>query len=340
MRKLLNTLYVISDDLYLSLENNNVIVTHQKEVVNRIPMHTLESIVIFNRKGISIPLMEACARNGVQIFLLSYTGQMNAVITGHLNGNVALRKAQYCLSLDEQASISLAGTLVQGKLANMVSLLCRYSRNHSNDTKEEWSSVANKIRVLAEKATTTTRHETLLGLEGEASALYFDMFGDMIRNPEFQFQKRSQRPPHDPVNALLSFAYVLLTNICVSAAENSGLDPYIGFLHQDHPGRFSLACDLVEEFRQSIADRFVLNMLNNRIIRPQHFERTDENAVFLNSDGKRILITQWQKYMQNEVLHPTLKENVRIGLIPFIQASALTSYITGSTHEYKPFIRT
>lgn len=185
-----------------------------------------------------------------------------------------------------------------------------------------------------------TELDALRGLEGECAAAYFGAFDDLILNQkdDFHFEQRNRRPPVDRVNALLSFAYTLLTNDCAAALEAVGLDAYVGFMHRDRPGRKSMALDLMEELRPVLADRFALTLINTKAIRKEHFKRHENGAVLLSDAGRKIVLQAWQERKRETLTHPYLKEKMYWGLVPYVQALLLSRYLRNDLDGYPPFL--
>lgn len=339
MRKLLNTLYISSADLYLRLENDNVIVQREQEELERIPLHTLESIVSFTRTGISVPLISSCSKHGIPIFLMSDKGNLLAEISVPSQGNILLRKEQYRMTDKPEKAVRFASAFIQGKIRNQRHIIDRFIWEHNPET--NLSSVSTELDNTAKRITDITDIDTLRGLEGGASAIYFSVFDVIIneQKTDFRFHGRSRRPPLDRTNALLSFGYTLIHNECAAALESVGLDASAGFLHEDQPGRKSLACDLMEEFRSSVVDRFVLSMINRKIIHPDQFETGNNHGVYLNQSGRRTFLHHWQLNKKEQLFHPVLNENVSLGLLPYAQATLLAKAIRGEVAEYVPFFR-
>ncbi len=341
MRKWLNTLFVLSEDSYLALEGETVLVLAGEEKRGQFPLHTLESILCFSYKGASPALMGACAQRGVNLCFLSPKGRFLARVSGENPGNVLLRKAQYRVSDDEGQSCRLARCFLFGKVYNCRWSLERTRRDHALRVDEE--ALAHACSLLA-NALPAILCETdlgaLRGLEGQAAAVYFGAFDRLILNQRetFSFSDRSRRPPLDPVNALLSFSYTLLTNACVGALESVGLDAYVGFLHRDRPGRSSLALDLMEELRPLFADRFVVTLINNRVIRPNYFVTRENGAVWLTDEGRKAVLSAWQKRLGETLTHPYLKEKLPWGLVPYVQALLLARTLRGDLDAYPPFL--
>jgi len=341
MRKLLNTLYVTTPETYLALDGENVVVLLENAEKLRIPLHTLESIAYFGYKGTSPALMGACAERGIRLSYFTPNGRFLAAASANENGNVLLRKCQYRLSDDSGMSAEIARSFILAKLYNSRWILERATRDHPQ--RVDVAAIKASCRVLADQAhtlETCADLDTLRGLEGSASERYFSHFNDMILtgNEQFYFSGRNRRPPLDRVNAMLSFLYALLSNTCASALEQAGLDPYVGFLHRDRPGRVSLALDLMEEFRGLFCDRLALTMINTRAISAKNFDFKENGAVFLNDSGRKAVITAWQARKQETIMHPYLSEKVPWGLVPHLQALLLARYLRGDLDAYPPFL--
>lgn len=341
MKKLLNTLFVQSEDYYLSLENNNILAYKGKELVKRIPLINLENIVYFGYKGASPALLGACVKQKIGFTFLLPTGKFLARVNDLGEGNnVLLRKEQYRISDDEEKSLKIASAMIVGKILNARAVLMRGMRDHklSLDT----AMFKTHIDDLMDAAKSARKAETLnwlRGVEGNAAQSYFSLLDSLVLQDKkhFFFHSRNKRPSLDRVNALLSFGYTLLAHDCASALESVGLDSYVGFLHRDRPGRSSLALDLMEELRNPYVDRFVLMMINNRIITAKQFKTAENGAVFLNDEGRLAFLSKWQEKKKDSITHPFLKEKISWGLIPYVQAMLLARYIRGDLDAYPPF---
>ena len=341
MKQLLNTLFVTSEDIYLSLEGENVLANREKNVVARYPLHTLQTIVSFSYSGASPALMGACVRRNIALSFCSPGGRFLARAAGITNGNVLLRRQQYRIADSPSESLQTAKNFITAKIFNSRWVLERSLRDHP------MSIDAGKVKDASEKlkesvytARSCTDAGSLRGIEGEAASTYFSVFDELILNPDpcFIFETRNRRPPLDCVNALLSFAYSLLANDCANALESVGLDPYVGMMHTDRSGRKSLALDLMEELRPSFADRFVLSGINNRSFQSNMFAKTDSGAVLLTDDGRRSFFKLWKSRRDENLTHPFLKEKIQWGLVPYVQALLLARYIRGDIDEYPPFL--
>lgn len=340
MKKLLNTLYITSKNEYLSLDGENIVISQEQKEVMRVPLHNLQEIITFGYTGASPALMGACAQRNIGLSFFSGNGRFLARVTGEVKGNVILRKQQYRISENKQQSIQIAKNFIMGKIYNSRWILERASRDYA--LRIDVEKIKKKSVFLRESIENVRKCEnatSLLGLEGEAASVYFSVFDDLIlqQKEDFYFQGRNKRPPLDNVNAMLSFAYALLAGMCASALEAVGLDPYVGFFHTDRPGRVSLALDLMEEFRSVMVDRFVLTLINKRIIKPKHFIKKESTAVILNDEGRKVFLKEWQSRKQDEIMHPFLGEKVEWGMVPYVQAMLLARYLRGDLDEYPPF---
>lgn len=341
MRHLLNTLFVTSEDAYLSLDGENVVVNREKQEIGRFPLHNLCGIICFSYAGASPALMGACARRDIDLVFCSVHGRFLARTAGITGGNVLLRREQYRAADDMARSCQIAKYMIYGKLYNARWNVERTRRDHKlriDETKFLTASAA--IKELLPQVEAETSLDSLRGLEGVAASAYFGVFDDMIlRGKEcFFFQSRNRRPPMDNVNAMLSFAYSLLAHDCASASESVGLDAYVGFLHRDRPGRTSLALDLMEELRPCLADRFVLTLINNKIMQSGDFETAENGAVRMTDDGRKKFLKSWQQRKQETITHPYLEEKLPWGLVPYVQALLLARYLRGDLDAYPPFL--
>lgn len=341
MKKLLNTLYVLSEDAYLSLDGENVVVNKGKAVAGRFPLHTLQSIEYFGYKGASPWLMGACVDRGIDLVFFSPHGRFLARSEGLPNGNVLLRHQQNILCNDVDFAVKTSRNFILGKITNSRWVLERAIRDHRAqvDTEALKKKIAELIEYRDEARTAKTIDE-LRGIEGSAARSYYSVFNEMILNADetFEFAGRNRRPPKDPVNAMLSFVYTLLAGDCASALSGVGLDPYVGFMHVLRPGRKSLALDLMEEVRPAFADRVVLTCVNNKIVNMSCFREFEDGSVLLNEDGRRKLLEVWQRRKREKLTHPFLGEKVEWGLVPHVQALLLARHMRGDLDGYPPFI--
>lgn len=341
MRHLLNTLFVTTENAYLSLDGENVVVNREKEEVGRFPLHNLAGIISFSYAGASPALMGACAERDIGLTFCTPRGHFLARTAGVHNGNVLLRRTQYRMADDLSASCQIARNMIFGKLYNARWSIERTRRDHSPRINADvFQTASQTMKELLPRVLQEADLDALRGLEGVGATTYFGVFDDMIlREKEtFYFRGRNRRPPLDNMNAMLSFAYSLLGNDCASSLESVGLDAYVGFLHRDRPGRTSLALDVMEELRPCLADRFVLTLVNNRVMTGNDFQRSESGAVQLTDQGRRKFLKTWQERKQESITHPFLGEKIPWGLVPYVQALLLARYLREDLDEYPPFL--
>ena len=341
MKKLLNTLYITSENSYLSLDGENIVIYEDTQELGRVPLHNLEGIVSFGYRGTSPALMGACADRNISLCYLTPQGKFLARVTGKIRGNVVLREQQYASSNNEQVSLEIAQNCILGKVYNARWVLERASRDHSMQIDVEHVKKASEMLknslVLIKNSTSK---DELRGYEGKAASIYFEVFDELIlqQKKDFIFQGRNKRPPLDKMNAMLSFVYTLLTNMVTSALECVGLDPCVGYLHTERPGRYSLALDMMEELRAVLADRFVLSLVNKRMITSKNFTQKENGAVLLDEDGRKIILTEWQNRKKETITHPFLQEKVEWGMVPYVQAMLLARFLRGDLDGYPAFL--
>lgn len=337
MRKLLNTLYVTTPNSYISKDGLNVVISVEGSEVFRIPAINIEGIVTFGYMGVSPGLMRLCVENGISISFLSPSGKFISRVVGPKIGNVLLRKRQSVLSDNIDFTAHLCKLFIMGKIQNYRSILQRYVRDYGPN--EQVEQVASELKHSIYKVSVSNCVDTIRGIEGDAAKCYFAAFPHLITQQKetFIFKGRTKRPPKDKVNALLSFAYTLIAHEMTAALETVGLDPYIGYLHTLRPGRCSLALDMMEELRAYMGDRLVLSLINRRQISPTDFQN-HEDSVILNDNGRKKFIMAWQARKQETLEHPYLKEKIKIGLIPYVQATLLARYLRKEIDDYPVFI--
>ncbi len=336
MKKLLNTLYITRQESYLHKERETIVIKQDKDKLGQFPALTIGNILCFGQVSVSPFLMGFCGEQGIGLSFYTEYGKFLARVQGKQTGNVLLRRAQYRWADDEEKSVSIARLMVAAKISNARSVLMREVRNHGTNSSIE-AAIKHLASSLRRVRSATTVPEAM-GIEGDAANRYFSVFDELLRGSGFVFGGRVRRPPTDEVNALLSYAYTLITHECASALQGVGLDPYVGFLHQDRPGRLSLALDLLEEFRSPWADRFVLTLINRQQIKLKDFVTEASGAVRLTDDARKTFLTAWQERKQVEILHPYLDEQVPIGLLPHSQAMLLARHIRGDTEYYPPYL--
>ena len=337
----MNTLYITTPDAYLSLDGENVVVLKEEVQLLRVPMHNLESIITFGYTGASPALMGACAKKGIAVSFCTAYGRFLAQVAGEQQGNVLLRRTQYRIADDNERSLKIARNMLIGKLYNSRWVINRAIRDHPQRVDvEKLKRVEGYIKNSIHQIQEAQDYETLMGVEGEAASRYFSVFDDLIlqNKDSFYFRQRSRRPPLDNINALLSFIYTILSFDAASAASAVGLDPFVGFLHKDRPGRRSLALDLMEELRAPIADRFVLTIINKRQIDGSGFEQRENGSVYLKDDARKVVLNAWQENKHEVITHPFLNEKVERGLIPYVQALLLARCLRGDLDAYPPLL--
>jgi CRISPR-associated protein Cas1 len=341
MRKLLNTLYVTTHGSYLAKDGDNVVVKVENQERFRVPIHTLESIVCFGFMGASPSLMALCAERCVSLSFLSEQGFFLGRVTGKISGNVLLRRKQYQMADQSEVSLSISQILIAGKIVNSKTVLQRVLRDHPNAVNAVSVDAAIKTLTAKQKQVLRTKNfDMLRGVEGEAAQEYFGVFDQMILSEKESFfmRGRNRRPPMDNVNALLSFVYTLLMHEVRSALESVGLDPCVGFLHTDRPGRQSLALDMMEELRPYLADRLVLSLINRKQVAPKGFIKRDAGGIIMDEETRRVVISAWQKRKQEEIVHPFMQASIPIGLLPYCQALLMARYIRGDMDNYPVFV--
>lgn len=337
MRKLLNTLYVTEENIFLSLDGETVVCKDKDEIKLRLPLAILDGIVCFGYLGCSAALMGKCAENNIALSFISPGGKFLASVHGRTRGNILLRKRQF--ELFASPPPLMRQNTVAAKLANSRSVVKRTIKDNPDLDGGDLSHCVERLTESIEAAYSEENHDALMGIEGNGAKAYFDVFDKMIlkQKDDFCFSARTKRPPLDRVNALLSFLYTMWTLDYASALESVGLDSAMSFYHTLRPGRASLACDLVEETR-CVVDRFVLTLINLKIINADDFETQISGAVFLNADGRKKVLEKWREKKKSEIMHPYLKQKISLGLLPYIQSQLLAKYVRGEIEEYPCYI--
>lgn len=341
MRTMLNTLFVLSEDAWLCLDGENIVVEREGKSVGRFPLHTLEAVLCFTYKGASPALMGACAKRDISLSFYSPQGRFYCQTAGTAQGNVLLRREQFRRADNPSAARDLAQFFLTGKLYNARWVLERATRDHAlrldvDRVKQASAALAETLANLQNQPNV----DALRGAEGAAAQRYFDVFDELVlqNTAEFAFRGRNRRPPLDRINALLSFVYTLLAGDCTAALRGAGLDPYVGYLHTDRPGRVSLALDLMEELRPVLGDRFALTLVNTKKISPNQFDLQENGAVFLNDAGRKTVLAAWHERKKETLTHPYLGEKLPWGLVPYVQALLLARCLRGDLDGYPPFL--
>lgn len=327
-------------DSYLACDGENVLIKVNDEVKFRVPVHNLEGIICFGFAGASPKLMYLCSERGVALSFLTAYGKFMGRVTGNISGNVLLRRTQYRWSDDVEISARLSRRFIAAKIINSRAVLHRVLRDHPEVVDNE--ALQNALQWLGNMPKRLERAENgdeIRGIEGEAARIYFSNFNQLIlsQKDDFHMDDRNRRPPTDYINALLSFLYTLLTHEVVAALESIGLDPQVGFLHRERPGRPSLALDVMEELRPHFADRLAVTLINRNQISAKGFIKKENGAVVMDDDTRKEVLTAWQKRKQEEIIHPYLEKKIPLGLVPYVQAMLLARHMRGDLEDYPPF---
>jgi CRISPR-associated protein Cas1 len=341
LKQLLNTLYVTTQGAYLAKEGETVVVKVEKETKLRVPIHTLSAVVCFGQVSCSPFLMGMCGERGVGLAFLSEHGQFLARVQGPVSGNVLLRREQYRWADRPERTAAVARAVVTAKVANCRTVLQRALRDNGDGPgAAELARAVLRLGRLLQDVASADNVDSIRGHEGDAARTYFGVFDYLITasKEDFFFRGRNRRPPLDNVNAMLSFSYTLLTHDITAALETVGLDPAVGYLHRDRPGRPSLGLDLLEELRPVIADRMVLSLINRRQVRAGGFRKTEAGGVLMDDATRKELLVAYQNRKQDEIQHPFLGERVAFGLVPHVQATLLARAIRGDLDGYACFL--
>lgn len=344
MRRHLNTIYVTSENAWLGKDGANIVIEVDGVERGRVPMHLVDGVVSFARPGASPALMAACAEEGIALSFLTPQGKFLARVEGPRTGNVLLRRTQYRVADDPARAVPIVRGIVTAKAANQRTVLRRALRDHgasmAPDARAAIERAEQRLSHIARLAAAAGDVATLRGYEGEAAQVYFAAFDAMVQgNREaFAFRGRSRRPPLDRINCLLSFLYAMLGHDCRSALESVGLDPQVGLLHADRPGRASLALDLMEELRPVLADRLALTLVNRGQVKARDFHIEEGGAVSLTDEGRKAILVAWQERKKRELRHPFLGETMPMGLVPHVQALLLSRHLRGDLDGYPPFL--
>lgn len=342
MRRQLNTLYVTTEGAWLRKDGDNIVMEVEREERVRLPIHMLESLVCFGRVAASPQLLGHCSASGISISYLTPQGRFLARVEGPVSGNVLLRRTQYRRSDDPTGCAEIVRNLLIGKIHNQRAVLARGWRDHGERLTDSsaFQHALKRLKRIPHRILLENDVDLLRGLEGEAAQSYFGVFDQLIRvdSPLLRFGGRNRRPPRDAFNALLSFLYTLLTHDCRSALETVGLDPAVGFLHRDRPGRPSLALDLAEEFRPLLGERLALSLINRRQLNERDFTVFDNGAVQLNDDARKTVLVAYQERKREQLHHVFLGEKADIGLLPLVQSQLLARHLRGDLDGYPPFL--
>lgn len=337
----LNTLFVVTRGATIRRDHLTLRVVVEKQTKLAIPIHQLDGVAVFGGVHVTPAAMGLCAEHGVAVSFLTESGRLIARVDSPGSGNVLLRREQYRQADDPARRATLSQCMIAGKIHNCRNVLMRAAREANISTdQEKLTAAANHLGNLLRPLSECTDADSARGYEGDAGRAYFQVFTSMVRQnrEDFTLQGRSRRPPLDRTNAMLSFAYGLLRHDCAAALQAVGLDPSVGFLHVDRPGRPGLALDLMEEFRPLIADRLVLSLINRQQVQAKGFQIRNVGAVDLTDATRRTMIAEYQKRKRETVVHPLLQQKCPIGRLWFLQARILARVLRGDLESYVPCI--
>jgi CRISPR-associated protein Cas1 len=341
MYELLNVLYVQKQGAVLHLDHDTVRIAIDGETKLRVPLLRLQGIVVFGQVTVTPFLLHRCADDGRELVWMTNFGRYKGQLSGPVTGNVLLRRAQHLALSDAPRTLNLARQIVAAKLQNSRIQVLRSARDAPTaGARAVLSQAATELAGSLERLPQVGDLDQVRGIEGDAARVYFGSFSAMvrIRGDVFAFRGRSRRPPQDPVNAVLSFLYSLVTSECVAALAGVGLDPQVGYLHTLRPGRPALALDVVEELRAALADRLALTLINRGQVQEKHFETTTGNGVYLTEEGRGVVLKAYQERKEVEIEHRVLKQKLPIGLVPHVQARLLARHLRGDLEHYIPFV--
>lgn len=338
MRKLLNSLYILDETAWLTLDGENIVCKCEEREKFRMPFSNIEDIYCFSFLGCSPALMGKCMEYGINISFFNPNGKFLARVQGKTKGNIFLRKAQF--EKFAEPPIILAQNTVAAKLSNTRYLIKRSMRD--NPQLDSDGGLSRCIKCLEDgidRVYELEDRDVIMGVEGVCAKEYFHIFDRLIlhQKDDFKMVARTKRPPLDPVNAALSFLYTMMTSMYTSALESVGLDSCYGFYHALRSGRSSLSCDLVEEAR-CLIERLVLTEINLKKLNIGDFEKQEGGAVYLNDDGRKKVLSAWQEKKRTTILHPYLNEKIPLGLLPFVQSALLAKYVRGEIDEYPCYL--
>lgn len=350
-------LVVVEPDLEIGLEKEMLILRRQGTVIRRSRLQDLEQLILLGRQELTAAARQTLLRQGIDVVFLTGHGQFLGRLQGRLSANGPLRLAQYRVCAQPEAALGLAKAIVHGKVTNQRRLLLRQQREYQRD--DIAGALAGMRRMLA-LIEGVTEIPQLMGVEGQAAACYFGIFGALIRQPDIHMQGRSRRPPRDPVNAALSFGYSILTRLVETTVHQVGLDPYLGFLHQPRQGLPALVLDLVEEFRPVLVDSLILRLFNRSQLQAGDFhhpkaaelaeqifyegETPDAQPdlrppVYLNETGRRIFFQGWYDRLRQSVMYAPQQRQLTYADVIRMQAYHLARVLMQEEERYLPYVQ-
>ena len=336
MRNFAKTVFLTTQGTTARIDKDALRIERPEQPFVRVPLAQVESIVTHGHVNLTMDLMHHAARDGIDITMLSRAGRYIARLSGPTTGNILLRQLQFRAIDDDTKTRAIAGAIVAAKMLNERTVLLDAAKDRT-DQAETLRRCADTIAGLAQQTRTASTMDQLRGIEGVGAKVYFDALSKLATDPRFQFERRTRRPPRDPMNALLSFTYALLRIRCVGALEAVGLDPQAGFLHTLRPGRPSLALDLMEEFRAPFAERHVLTLVNRRQLTTEHFLQRPGGACELTDQGRAALLTSWDAWLDGETTHRVYGHRMPRRHVPHHQALLLARHLRGDLGHYLPF---
>ena len=329
----MSTLYLTEQGSKLRKTSKRLVVEKGGTTLLEVPAYGIDRVLIFGAVQLSTQAISFLLDSGIEVSLLSMNGRLKGKLTPVQSKNVFLRLAQYDRSKDEEFKLVIARSIIEAKLKNQRTFILRYQRNHPGiDFTYELDIIAHALSTLPHKKTISS----IMGLEGAGTGAYFRCFGKML-SQNFTFEKRTRHPPLDPVNALLSLGYVLITNEIASLAESAGFDPFIGFLHGLRYGRQSLPLDLVEEFRHPVIDGLVLTLINKRSIKEADFHKESNGAFLLNKSALKRFLSLYEERMEKLFFYREKESSISYRTVFRRQVEYLEHAVLNREH-YQPFL--
>lgn len=333
----LNTVYVRDHQARVQ-HRRGALVVSSPDGSRRIPLETVDAVVLLGAAQMTTQAMEACSRRGVRVSSLSTGGSVRFVVSAKTGGNVHLRLSQYKAVSDEAHSLGLSKAIVAAKLQNSRHVVGRWARDTAaGESRDALADRARQILDRVPRVRDATTADHVRGIEGDAARIYFGAVEQVLSGVVMGFSKRTRRPPRDPVNALLGFCYGMVTSECLGAVESVGLDYQMGFLHRPRSGRPSLALDLAEELR-ALTDRFVVTLVRRRQVGIDSFQETPGGGVYLTDEGRTLVIKAWEDHKNQDLYHAVMGRQVGRWALPSVQATLLARHLRGDLPAYPPFV--
>ncbi|HEB70113.1 MAG TPA: CRISPR-associated endonuclease Cas1 [Desulfobulbus sp.] len=335
----MDSLYILEPGSFIKKDGDCLKIINKKTVLDTIPASGLQQLTLAGRTSLSGPVLDFLIKNRIDTVFLTPGGRFRARLLLDEAGHVALRQCQYLRLADRAFKLDLARRIVKGKLENQARMLLRRGSRYNIDALR---TVGVQIKALQQKLATAEDTDQVRGIEGYGARLYYSVFGLLLIGEGFVFTGRNRRPPRDPVNALLSFVYTLFTNEILNGIKRTGLDPYLGALHEIAHGRPSLACDLVEEWRV-FGERLVLTLINRKVVRPADFiydagaDANGDLPVRMKPAVSRALIAAYYRQLEQSMLYPHSGEKTALRWIMHSQCRRLAESLQQDGMKYRPF---